>query len=81
MIQKKIIIEASSGAKDRVIFNQLLSSLKQNDILVCTKLDRYCRTVREGLRYIDDLMDKGVSIHILNMGLIENTPMGKLITT
>ena len=26
-------------------------------------------------------MDKGVKIHILNMGLIEDTPMGRLIVT
>lgn len=27
------------------------------------------------------LMNKGVKIHILNMGLIEDTPMGRLIVT
>ena len=27
------------------------------------------------------LVNKGVKIHILNMGLIENTPMGRLIVT
>ncbi len=27
------------------------------------------------------LLEKGVKIHILNMGLIENTPVGKLIVT
>lgn len=77
----EIIIESYSGAKDRPIFNSLLEKLKSDDILVVTKLDRFCRTTKEGLTYIDNLMNKGVRIHILNMGLIEDTPMGRLIVT
>lgn len=49
--------------------------------MVVTKLDRFCRSAKEGLGYIDFLMNKGVKIYILNMGLIENTPMGRLILT
>lgn len=77
----EIIIESYSGVKDRPIFNSLLEKLQSDDILVVTKLDRFCRTTKEGLTYIDNLMNKGVRIHILNMGLIEDTPMGRLIVT
>lgn len=77
----KIVEESYSGAKDREIFNKVLQELKEGDTLVVTKLDRFCRTTKEGLNYIDDLMSKGVKIHILNMGLIEDTPMGRLIVT
>jgi DNA invertase Pin-like site-specific DNA recombinase len=77
----EIITESYSGAKERPIFNNLLDRLCKNDILVVTKLDRFCRTTKEGLTYIDNLMSKGVRIHILNMGLIEDTPMGRLIVT
>jgi len=76
-----IIEEAYSGAKDRPIFNKLLSELQEGDTLVVTKLDRFCRSVKEGLGYIDELLAKGVRIHILNMGLIEDTPMGRLMVT
>nr|HBL07128.1 resolvase [Clostridium sp.] len=55
--------------------------IETGDTLVVTKLDRFCRTTKEGLQYIDKLMGKGVKIHILNMGLIEDTPMGRLIVT
>ena len=75
----KIIIESYSGAKERPIFNKLLNRLQEGDILVVTKLDRFCRTTKEGLGYIDNLMSKNVKIYILNMGLIENTPMGRFI--
>lgn len=73
--------ESFSGAKERPIFNKLIKTLSKGDILIVTKLDRFCRTTKEGLQYIDELLDKGVKIHILNMGLIENTPMGKMIVT
>lgn len=77
-----IIEEQYSGAKDdRPKFNSMMVELVSGDVLVVTKLDRFCRTVREGLQYIDTLLRRGVRIHILNMGLIEDTPMGKLIAT
>ncbi|MED1745763.1 recombinase family protein [Brevibacillus borstelensis] len=77
-----IVEEQYSGAKDdRPKFNIILNDLVSGDVLVVTKLDRFCRTVREGLQYIDLLLKRGVRIHILNMGLIEDTPMGRLITT
>lgn len=77
-----IVHEQYSGAKiDRLIFSMLVEELKNGDTLVVTKLDRFCRSTKETLDVIDKLMNKGVSIHILNMGLIEDTPMGQLIVT
>ena len=77
----EIIVEQYSGAKSRPKFNELLATLTEGDTLVVTKLDRFCRTTKEGLEYIDELLQKGVKIHILNMGLIENNPIGRLIVT
>ena len=77
----EIIVESYSGAKERPLFNQLLDKAKNGDYVVVTKLDRFCRTTKEGLEYIDLLLNKGVKIHILNMGLIESSPMGRLIVT
>lgn len=77
----EIVEEAYSGAKERPKFLALLEKLETGDILVTTKLDRFCRTTKEGLGYIDDLRDKGVKIHILNMGLVENTDMGRMMVT
>ncbi|MEG1256538.1 recombinase family protein [Clostridium sp.] len=73
--------DTPSAVKDRAVFNKLLEDISLGDTLVVTKLDRFCRTTKEGLQYIDKLMGKGVKIHILNMGLIEDTPMGRLIVT
>lgn len=77
----EIIVESYSGAKERPLFNQLLEKAQENDYVIVTKLDRFCRTTKEGLEYIDLLLSKKVKIHILNMGLIESSPMGRLIVT
>jgi len=77
----EIIIESASGAKERKLFNKLLKRLQANDLLVVTTLDRFCRNTKEGLEYIDLLREKKVAIHILNMGMIEDSIMGKLIVT
>ncbi|WP_151736736.1 recombinase family protein ['Paenibacillus yunnanensis' Narsing Rao et al. 2020] len=77
-----IIEEQYSGAKDdRPKFSSLIARLNAGDIVVVTKLDRFCRTVREGLRYVEELHRRGVIIHILNMGLVEDTPVGKMLLT
>lgn len=77
----EITVESYSGAKERPLFNQVLDKAQEGDYVIVTKLDRFCRSTKEGLEYIDLLLNKGVKIHILNMGLIENTPMGRLIVT
>ena len=77
----EIVVESYSGAKERPIFNELLERLAFGDTLIVTKLDRFCRTTKEGLQYIDLLLNKGVKLQILNMVLIESRPMGRLIVT
>nr|WP_046057540.1 MULTISPECIES: recombinase family protein [unclassified Clostridium] len=66
---------------DRPIFNNLISLLKENDTLVVTKLDRLARNTEEGIHLVQELFDKGVSVHVLNVGLLENTTMGKFFLT
>lgn len=76
-----LIYEQESGAEERPIFLKLLDVATNGDMIVVTKLDRFCRSTKEGLEYIDLLRDKGVIIHIINMGIIENTPIGRMIVT
>lgn len=78
----EIVLESYTGTKmDRPKFTKVLESLEAGDTLIVCKLDRFARTVREGLEVVEDLLGRGVSVHILNMGLIENTPTGRLILT
>ena len=79
---QEIITEAYSGkTMERPKFSSLLSNLTCGDTLVVCKLDRFARTAIEGVQTIQELFDRGVKVHILNMGLIEDTNIGRLILT
>jgi DNA invertase Pin-like site-specific DNA recombinase len=70
--------EKFTGTKtDRPQFNELLLLLQEGDTLVVTKLDRLARNTKEGIEIIEGLFTKGVRVHVLNVGLLENTTMGK----
>lgn len=78
----KIITEAYTGkTTERPQLNELLQRLRAGDTLVVTKLDRFARTVIEGVLTVRTLFERGVKVHILNIGLIENTLTGNLILT
>ena len=66
---------------ERPQFQQLLKKLQPGDTLVVTKLDRFARTAIDGVATVRDLFDRGIRVHILNMGLVENTLTGNLILT
>lgn len=74
---KKIYHEKFTGTKtDRPEFNKLLQELKEGDTLKVTKLDRLARNTEEGISVIRKLLKKGVKVHVLNIGYIEDTAMG-----
>lgn len=55
--------------------------LTHGDKLIVTKLDRFARSAAQGSELIESLIQKGITVHILNMGIMDNTPTGKLIRT
>ena len=78
----EIITEAFSGkTMERPQFQKLLSKLSEGDTLVVSKLDRFARTTIEGVQTVQDLFNKGIKVHILNMGIVEDTNIGHLILT
>ena len=79
---QEIIQEAFTGkTMERPAFQSLLDKLKATDTLVVTKLDRFARTAIDGVQTVRNLFNRGVKVHILNMGLVENTLTGNLILT
>ena len=78
----KIFEETYTGTKkDRPILKNLLKELNTGDTLVVTKLDRLARTAVEGVTLVQELLADGINVNILNMGMLENSPVGKLILT
>ena len=77
---EKIFVDAFTGTKlDRPNFNKLLSALEKGDTVIACKLDRISRSASQGITLVDSLLARGVAVHILNMGLMNDTPTGKLI--
>ena len=75
-----IFKDSFTGTKaDRPEFTKLLEVLSDGDKLIVTKLDRFARSATQGAEIMQSLLDKGITVHILNMGQIDNTPAGKLI--
>ena len=78
----QVVCEAYTGTKmERPVFTDLLEQLTEGDTLVVTKLDRLARTAVQGVQTVETLMKRGINVHILNMGLVENTPVGRLMLT
>lgn len=78
----EIYKDAFTGTKaHRPELDKLLSKIKSGDKLIVTKLDRVARSASQGIELVNTLLDKGVTVHILNMGMMDNTPTGKLIRT
>lgn len=75
----EVILECFTGKTvDRPKFKPLLDSLEAGDTLYVTKLDRFARASAAG-DVIAELIDRGVTVHILNFGVANNTATGKLM--
>lgn len=78
----QIYSEKFTGTKaDRPQLQEVLTLLKKGDTLVVTKLDRLARNTVEGIEIVKDLFSKGVKVHVLNVGLLEDTTMGRFFLT
>lgn len=72
--------DSTTGSKvDRPNFDKLLKELKPGDTFICTKLDRFARSLAHGSELVTELINKGIRVHILNLGIMDNTPASKLI--
>ena len=79
---QEVIEEAFTGkTMERPKLTELLNKLENGDTLVVCKLDRFARTAIEGVQTVQNLFERGIKVHILNMGLVEDTNIGRLILT
>lgn len=81
---EEIIEDSFSGTKvDRPLFEKLRMKLRMGDILIVTKLDRLARSVSRAFGLITELIDQGVTINVLNLGILSNdlinTPLRKIL--
>ncbi len=75
-----VVSDAYTGTRtDRPELEQLLSDLRSGDTIIVTKLDRIARNLQQGVDLIDGLNERGITVKVLNLGVIDNSPTGRLI--
>ena len=76
----EIYVDAFTGTKtDRPEFDKLMDKIQKGDTLIVTKLDIFARSMTQGSELVSDLVEKGIKVYILNIGVMDNTPSSKLI--
>lgn len=71
-----------TGTKsERPELDILKEKLIPGDKIIVTKLDRLARSTEDGLALVKEWNANNITVHVLNMGCIDNTPTGKLILT
>ena len=72
--------DAFTGTKvDRPELNKLVEMLKEGDILIVSKLDRLGRSLSKTSELITELLERGVTINILNLGVLSNNSVNTLM--
>lgn len=80
--KENIYCDAYTGTKQsRPEWDKLLARIQANDTLVVCKLDRIARSAINGLEVVQELLKRDIDVHILNMGHLNNSPMGKMMMT
>ena len=77
---EKIYTDTFTGTKmDRPEFDKLRQKLRKGDTLILTKLDRLARSVSQASGLITELIDEGITINVLNLGVLSNDSVNTLL--
>lgn len=77
---QEVYEDTYTGTKlDRPEFDRLCREVQAGDTIVVTKLDRIARTETEAYELVVGWVRDGIKVRVLNMGLIEDTDIGRLI--
>jgi DNA invertase Pin-like site-specific DNA recombinase len=77
---EQIYYDSFTGTKiDRPEFKKLVDKLQSGDTLIITKLDRFARSVSQASELITSLIDRNITVNILNLGVLDNSSTSTLI--
>lgn len=77
---EKIYVDAFTGTKmDRPEFEKMKNQLRNGDSLIVTKLDRLGRSVSQASSVITELLEDGVVINVLDLGILSNDSVNTLM--
>lgn len=78
--KSNIFYDAFTGTKmERPEFTKMRKRLQPGDTLVVTKLDRLGRSVSQASGIITELLEQGVTINVLNLGILSNDSVNTLM--
>jgi len=78
---EKVFREQVSSVAPRAQLEAALDYIRENDVLVVTKLDRLARSTQHLLEIADRVKRKGAHLEVLNLGMDTSTATGKLLLT
>ena len=77
---EKIYTDAFTGTRmERPEWDKLRAQLRRGDVLIVTRLDRLARSVSQASGLITDMIDEGITIHVLNLGVLSNDSVNTLL--
>lgn len=75
-----IFVDSFTGTRmARPEFNKLMDVIESGDTLIVTKLDRFARSVAQASELITNLIDKGIRVNVLNLGILDNSSVSTLM--
>ena len=75
-----IYTDVFTGTKmDRPEFDKLRAKIRKGDTLIVTKLDRLGRSVSQASGMITELLSEGITINVLNLGVLSNDSVNTLL--
>lgn len=75
-----IYTDGFTGVKmERPELDKLLGKLCKGDVLIVTKLDRFARSVSQATELITGLIDREITVNIINLGILDNSSMSTLM--
>lgn len=76
----EIFADAFTGTKmERPEFDRMNALMQSGDTLIVTKLDRFARTVGQASELITDLIGRGITVNVLNLGVLDNGSISVLM--
>ena len=77
---EKIYTDTFTGTRmERPEWDKLRAQLRRGDVLIVTKLDRLARSVSQASGLITDMIDEGITINVLNLGVLSNDSVNTLL--
>lgn len=75
-----VFTDSFTGTKlERPQLSALLKRLETGDTIIVAKLDRIARSLTGGSALVNELIERGMRVHILNIGMMDNKPASRLI--